>query len=355
MMQKRGPANYLLLFLLFASYTTMLFAEGSKAEPSADDGVRRVVAIVQPFDRGVYEEEYIDVSIEIDLDRVDTIKLFSSENERAIIRTEEDRDFYHYLFRFPFGEHSIRAEAYKDGKKVGVDKIKFYRRAFLSKYYRVIPPGFEKKFFHNGKNEKKCDMCHDMSVNEEPGVAFYDISESNCFECHQSLLYKKFAHAPTVNFVCLPCHNGKTGIKNRKYRGRSKFLYPDPIGDTCFKCHKKNYKKWTSRKNMHDPVGAGKCNLCHNPHSSDVNKNFLRKRVWSLCTSCHADKRSKKSYIKLFKNRALAGESVDPKFIKGDFVCITCHDPHSSDRPYLLREKYRGIENVCIIFSEGGG
>jgi len=226
-----------LLLLLCASELPAISNDDIYADGSEDMVQKReILTIIQPFDKGVYEEEYISVSLEIDLDRV------------------------------------------KNGKKVAVCKVKIYRRAFLSKYYKVVPPGYEKRFFHNEEYEKKCDMCHDMSVNEEEGVAFYDISESNCFDCHQSLLYKRFAHAPTVNFVCLPCHNGKTGIKNRKYKGRSKFLYPDPIGDTCFKCHKKNYKKWTARKNMHDPVGAGKCNLCHNPHSSDVNKNFLRKQ-----------------------------------------------------------------------------
>ncbi|BBG66110.1 cytochrome c family protein [Hydrogenimonas sp.] len=354
-MQKKIIAELLLIILLFASYSTAIYASEVVKEQSDTAVSPDILSIIQPFDKGVYEEEYIDVSIGIDLDRVDTIKLYSSENERAVIRTEEDRDVYHYLFRFSFGEHSIRAEAFKDGKLVAKRKVKIFRRAFLSKYYRVVPPGFEKKFFHNEKNEKRCDLCHDMSVNEEPGVAFYDISESNCFECHQSLLYKKYAHAPTVNFICLPCHNGKTGVKNRKYSGRSKFLYPDPIGDTCFKCHKKNNKKWNSKRYIHDPVGAGKCNLCHNPHSSDVNKNFLREKVWALCTSCHADKSSKRKYIEIFKKKYLQGEKIDRKFAEGSFVCITCHDPHSSDRPYLLREKYRGIENVCITLSEGGG
>ncbi|MCF6200920.1 MAG: cytochrome c3 family protein [Hydrogenimonas sp.] len=44
---------------------------------------------------------------------------------------------------------------------------------------------------------------------------------------------------------------------------------------------------------------------------------------------------------------------ADKKLIRGDFVCITCHNPHSSDRAYLLKEDYSGIENVCLTFSEG--
>ncbi len=354
-MPKKRKIYLMFVFLLCASFSSALFAADTENGVSEKEQQPELLSIIQPFDKGVYEEEYIDISIGIDLDRVDTIKLFSSENERAIIRTEEDRDVYHYLFRFPFGEHSIRAEAYKNGKRVAIRKVKIYRRSFLSKYYKVIPPGFEKRFFHTKKYEQKCDLCHDMSVNEEKGVAFYDISESNCFDCHQSLLYKKFAHAPTVNFVCLPCHNGKTGVRNRKYKGKSRFIYPDPIGDTCFKCHKKNHKKWGDRKNMHDPVGAGKCNLCHNPHSSDVNKNFLRMKVWNLCTSCHADKRSKRKYMAIFKSRELGGAKVQKRFLRGDFVCIDCHDPHASDRPYLLRENYKGLENVCLVISEGGG
>ncbi len=347
-MPKRIVRFLIFLSLSCASSATVL--NGAENLPVKKE--EKVLSIIQPYDKGIYTEEYISVTFQVDPDRVDTVKLFSSENERATIEMEEDRDTYHYLFRFSFGEHSIRAEAFKNGKRLAREKVKIFRKAFLSKYYRVAPPGYEVKFFHNDKMEKRCDMCHDMSVNEEKGVAFYDISESNCFDCHQSLLYKKFAHAPTVNFVCLPCHNGKTGEKNRKYRGKSKFLYPDPIGDTCFKCHKKNRKKWLARRNLHDPVGAGKCNLCHNPHSSDVNKNFLRERVWELCTSCHADKRSKKRYIALFKYRKNDGIGIDQKFIEGDFLCITCHDPHSSDRPYLLKEDYNGIENVCLTFSK---
>ncbi len=349
-MTERVVGFLLLITLLCAtSFTALNGADTGKTDTKS---AQKKVTLIQPFDKGVYTEEYISVTFVVDPIEVDSVKLFSSENERAIIRMEEDRDAYHYLFRFSFGEHSIRAEAFKDGRIVGKDRVKIYRKAFLSKYYRVIPAGYEVKFFHTDRMEKKCEMCHDMSVNEEEGVAFYDVSESNCFDCHQSLLYKKFAHAPTVNFVCLPCHTGKTGEKNRKYRGKSKFLYPDPIGDTCFKCHKKSRKKWMARRSMHDPVGAGKCNLCHNPHSSDINKNFLRNEVWTLCTSCHTDKRSKQSYVTLFKYRQKGGAGVERSLLEGDFDCITCHNPHASDRSYLIRQEYNGLENVCFTLSQ---
>ncbi|WP_200762561.1 cytochrome c3 family protein [Nitrosophilus alvini] len=352
-----------LCILLFFSFEVLLFAQTNNNNQDENGIIVSLIKkakydpidILQPADKGVYEEEYISVAVKIYDKKIDKIIIYTSQNERVEIKIEKDKDTYCQTFNFPFGEHSVKVVAYINGEKKARKKIHFYRKAFLSKFYKIVPEGYEKKFFHNGEFDKMCSSCHDMSVNEEEGVAFYDVTESNCFVCHKSLIYKKFAHAPTVNFVCLPCHNGKIGAKNRQYKGKSKFLYPDPVGNTCFKCHKRNHKIWSSKKVKHDPVGAGKCNKCHNPHSSDVNKNFLRKSVWKLCTTCHADKSSKRKYISLFKTRYKNGEEIEKRFITGDFNCISCHNPHVSDRKFLLREKFANMRNVCLDLASSGG
>ncbi len=351
-------ARILLSILLLCLGLSPLAAQESE-ESMVVTLVKRIsggpVSVVLPFEKDVFEESFVTVSVKLYDSQIDKLVFYTSEGEKVEIKTDPKKDTYCKSFRFFFGENHIRVVAYKNGKKVDKKRVDFYVKSFLSKYYKIVPAGYKKEFFHNGKNEEACKKCHDMSVNETPGVAFEEISESNCFACHNVLLDRKFAHAPTVNFLCLPCHDGSVGEKNQADAHKSRFTYPDPIAPKCLKCHKKKRKLWYTKTYKHDPVGAGKCNKCHNPHSSDVNKNFLRKNAWGLCTSCHADKYDKRAYKALFVSRAKNGEELFKNLLKEGFSCVTCHDPHASDEKFLMKTEYKDLEGVCLDITKTGG
>ncbi|WP_187648563.1 cytochrome c3 family protein [Nitrosophilus labii] len=360
-MNKKGSYKVFLLIFSILFLISSLFSEEIKKDDSSFVAslVKKVsnkyFSVIVPFKNNVFEEQFVTVTVKVFDKSIDKIVLRTSYNIKYEIEVKEDKDTYCKTLMFFIGENFVKVYAYKNGKKVEKETIKFFNKAFLSKYYKIVPNGYKKEFFHNNLYEQACSECHDMSVNEESGIAFENVEKSNCYNCHKNLLSRKYAHAPTVNFVCLPCHNGETGTKNRALKDKSKFIYPDPIGPLCLKCHTKKRKLWSMKMVKHDPVGAGKCNKCHNPHSSGISKYFLRKSVWRLCTTCHTDKTSKRAYLSLFKKKKDMGEIIDKKFLKGSFDCVDCHNPHASNRRFLLLEKIDNIKDVCISLTESGG
>lgn len=90
----------------------------------------------------------------------------------------------------------------------------------------------------------------------------------------------------------------------------------------CKKCHEvKNQLKY-----LHGPVAAGSCTVCHDPHGQ-TNRYFLVAEEEKLCLHCHSEKEILLHFID--KSR----ENINLLREKG---CIYCHDPHQSDRKYLL-------------------
>ena len=216
--------------------------------------------------------------------------------------------------------------SYKDDVMVDEQVRHVFVTSQLYNEYRYPPKKYIQNFFHTNANEAKCSKCHDMSVNEEDGIAFMDVTESNCYQCHNKLTKEKYAHAPTVNWMCTSCHSGKVGSDNEKNKRRSKYIAPEPVNESCFKCHQKNLKLWDSYRYRHEPLDSGRCNKCHNPHSSPYSM-FVRKPVDQICLGCHADKHIK---AQRDKDSACAGTSKAKR-------CIECHTPHASNRAYFLR------------------
>lgn len=78
----------------------------------------------------------------------------------------------------------------------------------------------------------------------------------------------------------------------------------------------------------HGPAGEGKCLSCHDPHGSSE-PHLLREAADSLCLGCHGK-----------VDEHLAQVSIEHQAMQGDKdACLTCHRAHSSDHPALLREK----------------
>jgi predicted CXXCH cytochrome family protein len=75
-----------------------------------------------------------------------------------------------------------------------------------------------------------------------------------------------------------------------------------------------------SRPHVHAALGMG-CSSCHNPHTTD-NPKLLKQEVSVLCMSCH-DK------------SAFEQKVVHPAVSMG---CLTCHEPHSTQAPSLLKK-----------------
>jgi len=70
----------------------------------------------------------------------------------------------------------------------------------------------------------------------------------------------------------------------------------------------------SSSKVIHGPVGAGMCLTCHDPHMSAY-PGMLKNESSEICSICHV--------------REQLSENVHVSEIESK--CITCHDPHAGD------------------------
>lgn len=224
------------------------------------------------------------------------------------------------------GENRVLVRAYKKGVLVSEESRNVYVSSELYHQFRYPPKDYKKSYFHTDENENLCAKCHDMSVNEVENIAFVDVTKSNCYGCHKNINKEKYAHAPSANWLCTSCHSqSKKGVSN--------YLTKEPTDASCFECHKENEELWRSAKYRHEPLDAGYCDKCHNPHSGPYSM-FIRKDVNQICLGCHKDKHIK---ARESKNSSCSGTNY------GD-LCIECHTPHASNRPFFLKKALEEIK-----------
>lgn len=81
------------------------------------------------------------------------------------------------------------------------------------------------------------------------------------------------------------------------------------------------HESMASKRVVHPPVGGGECLSCHDPHQS-ANPSLLKARGAALCFGCH-------------DAAAFSVRHGHLPVTTGE--CLKCHDPHQSDSPRLLR------------------
>lgn len=95
------------------------------------------------------------------------------------------------------------------------------------------------------------------------------------------------------------------------------------------------HEQFGTKKVVHPPAASGMCTTCHNPHSSDQPK-LLREPMKDLCGTCHAD-------------------HIDFKFLHGPVSagdCTACHAPHESDNESLLLKQGEELCVTCHVDME---
>ena len=92
------------------------------------------------------------------------------------------------------------------------------------------------------------------------------------------------------------------------------------------------HSKFTGKKFNHDPAQKGDCLTCHDPHGTDnpFLLNVAADTQQALCKKCHEK------------------EMATVKFPHGPVglgACTFCHDPHASDYKGLLKNK---VQDLCF-------
>ncbi len=342
---------YILLLLAFASIAD---AGGKSFE------------VLRPFNKSIFDEDYASVVIKRLDKTLKKITILENENIIAELETDKKRDIYCRTIRLKLGANKINIVGYSKDGDLTNEQIDLFYRSEVYKGVDEAPDGYARNFFHNSKNEKLCKSCHNMNKDSktklkkhisssEINAKEFDVldnpEESNCYTCHKIITLRKNGHAPAVNFLCTICHTGKSGEFNIDDQGKSKYLMPDPIMNRCFKCHEGVKEKWFSNTSEHGPLRSGRCNKCHNPHSSNF-EFHLRKPIWELCTTCHAEKADGKHVIGSFVFNRNSGahptrNRPDPSRPGRKLVCSSCHNPHGSNGIFLLRTKGKTAYSVC--------
>jgi DmsE family decaheme c-type cytochrome len=177
-----------------------------------------------------------------------------------------------------------------------------------------------------------------------------------CKTCHPDILstfyknphFKSLASGKETqeNTGCESCHGpGKAHVDARG--GRATIiafsqLGPEKTLDACLRCHGETMSRANIRRSSHTQEDVV-CTNCHSIHKSPVPKFLLAKNQTDLCYSCHTDVRAQFSMP--FKHR------VNEGVVK----CTDCHNPHGAfdptwrmaSRPHMV-EQAGGNEDACL-------
>lgn len=182
------------------------------------------------------------------------------------------------------------------------------------------------------------------------------IGSTECLYCHKELKagFLKTAHARTLiaddtilnQQGCEACHGAGGAHAVLKSRGAIfAFDWKDPAftNNICLRCHSwlTNREEWTHTG--HAKAGL-KCTLCHDPHvPADTKERFmLRDSEEALCLRCHRDVGSE--FTRLSRHPVQIDAANDP----GARVlhCTSCHDVHRGTGPAMLAE--RRAQDLCL-------
>jgi len=175
------------------------------------------------------------------------------------------------------------------------------------------------KSVHKAVKGGECTDCHQPHASDNAKLLKV-AQPALCYKCHARLDEDKHVHSAVVLGRCTTCHDPHSS-KN------SALVRDEKPADLCFRCHADDS---TGRKSVHYPVERGLCLMCHDQHSSENPANLTTPKD-KLCQTCHEAIAAKKN--------------VHPALTQ--FGCTGCHDPHGSNDEKLLKAKGNQLCLTC--------
>lgn len=184
--------------------------------------------------------------------------------------------------------------------------------------------------------EGECTDCHAPSRGagrcRSPAARGWTLTQKTpaglCTSCHAPADHAAKAplqHEPVKAGRCVECHDPHASDLPHLVRAKGKAL--------CLRCHdaRRPGAKVTldlKRKHVHPALDGGDCGDCHAVGHGGSAPRFLVKPAAELCRDCHEPKGGPKStHTAVTEGR-----------------CTGCHDPHATDLPALVR---RPLEQLC--------
>ena len=189
-----------------------------------------------------------------------------------------------------------------------------------------------------GAEAHDCETCHGPGAahaeDADPKKIFSFKTASakeinqRCLACHSSgsehMNFSRSAHSEN-NLSCVSCHSPHQA-------GNKQFLLIKAQPALCYSCHQKIKPQFNMPFHHRVEEGLIKCSDCHNPHGGFAGKQLRSAAARdSLCFTCHVDKQG--PFV--FEHQAVKTEG-----------CETCHSPHGSPNPRLL--KTSNLNLLCL-------
>lgn len=184
----------------------------------------------------------------------------------------------------------------------------------------------EEEVLHSPVEDGECMECHHPHQADNPSLLRKPVLET-CFGCHEQedfLREEGSVHQPVQEGRCPECHD--------PHKSELEYLLYKPLPETCFGCHEQKDFEGGEQGVVHSPVEDGECAECHDPHAS-LQQGLLHRPVVQTCFGCHETEDLHEEAGDKLKNRSWNASSD---------TCIKCHDPHSSDQEFLIREIEEG-------------
>lgn len=228
----------------------------------------------------------------------------------------------------------------------------------------------------------ECGACHNPHGGDGRFLLNADHNlTALCTECHDAEAFKgAVQHGPAASGECTACHN--------PHESNESALLKNPLQESCTGCHAEMTEGLANSPYIHSAVQESKCTACHNPHSAPA-AGLLQKDLEELCLECHKQvgrdvKKARTKHAALYLDekcsachsthfstypallnapeqevclschgqddfsksnplRNIAKEIKNKPILHGPLQegkCSSCHNPHGSDNPRLLKGKY---------------
>jgi DmsE family decaheme c-type cytochrome len=159
---------------------------------------------------------------------------------------------------------------------------------------------------HESKNHFN-DSVHARAFSQLKGIAF----EQSCETCHGpgSLHAAAGGDKSNPGYATIKIFKGMSAVE---------------LGKTCLQCHQdENRMHWVG--SVHEKRNVS-CLACHSVHSAQEDKLLLVKpKVELVCAQCHKD-----IVAKIHRSEHMP-------LVEGKMDCTSCHNPHGSATPKLIK------------------
>lgn len=188
-----------------------------------------------------------------------------------------------------------------------------------------------KKILHKPASKSStCKMCHKSGTPTQHDFELATSKNQLCTRCHKMVKDQKSQHMPAKRGMCLNCHEPHQS-DNRNLLKKAK------PGELCKGCHRKVGQDGESK---HGPVSTYQCTACHNPHASEE-KHLLKAKEPELCINCHSRPLKAEDGQRLRATGPdLDDENLQKHMPFKAGRCSMCHLPHSSENYRLLKKPY---------------